>query len=104
MCAIIFGIMTGFCIGTISLANIIGVAFVNKSASRTTLLYMAIVFEGIGMLLISRFTTETTITSTVNFELVTNLRLGLICLGANQMCSAMIMICILVFSLPMSTT
>jgi phosphate/sulfate permease len=96
--------MTGFCIGTISLANILGVAYSNKVMSLKKLLYLTLFFEALGMVLISRFTLNKTITLTVNFEKITNLRMGFICLGSTQMCSALIMICILIFSLPMSTT
>ena len=32
-CSFVFAVMTGFCIGAISLSNIIGVAYVNKRLS-----------------------------------------------------------------------
>jgi phosphate/sulfate permease len=103
-CSFVFALMTGFCIGAISLSNIIGVAYVNKRLSRTQLMYIAVFFEALGMMLISRYTLTQTITKTVNFQGITNLRTGFICLGSTQMCSALIMINILIFALPMSTT
>jgi hypothetical protein len=33
-CSFVFALMTGFCIGAISLSNIIGVAYVNKKMTR----------------------------------------------------------------------
>jgi hypothetical protein len=56
------------------------------------------------MLTISRYTLNQTITQTIDFNAVLNLRKGFICLGSTQMCSSLIMICILIFTLPMSTT
>ena len=52
----VFAILTGVCIGAISLSNIIGIAYVNKKANLTTLVFLATVFEAIGMLTMSRFT------------------------------------------------
>ena len=52
----IFAILTGVCIGAISLSNIIGIAYVNKKAKLTTLVVLATLFEAIGMLTMSRFT------------------------------------------------
>jgi phosphate/sulfate permease len=103
-CSFVFAVMTGFCIGAISLGNIIGVAYVNKKLTMRELLYIAVVFEAIGMLTISRYTLNQTITQTIDFNSVLNLRKGFICLGSTQMCSSLIMICILIFTLPMSTT
>jgi phosphate/sulfate permease len=96
--------MTGFCIGAISLGNIVGVAYVNKKLTMRELLYIAVIFEAVGMLTISRYTLNQTITQTIDFNSVLNLRKGFICLGSTQMCSSLIMICILIFTLPMSTT
>ena len=56
------------------------------------------------MLSMSRFTLKETITSTVNVNMVQNLRLGFIALGSTQMCSALILVNVLIFTLPMSTT
>jgi hypothetical protein len=55
-CSFVFALMTGFCIGAISLSNIIGVAYVNKRLSLKQLMYIAVFFEALGMLLISRYT------------------------------------------------
>jgi phosphate/sulfate permease len=55
-CSFVFAIMTGFCIGAISLSNIIGVAYVNKKLSLKQLMYLSVVFEGLGMLTMSRYT------------------------------------------------
>jgi len=52
----VFAILTGVCIGAISLSNIIGIAYVNKKAQLTTLVGLATFFEAIGMLSMSRFT------------------------------------------------
>jgi len=102
--SIIFAVFTGFCIGAISLGNIIGVAYVNKKMTMRELLSIAMVFEAIGMLLISTYTLNQTITKTIDFNAEVNLRKGFISLGSTQMCSFLIMICILIFKLPMSTT
>lgn len=67
-------------------------------------MYIAIIFEALGMILISRYTLKQTVTKTINFTNITNLRTGFITLGSTQMCSALIMINILIFALPMSTT
>jgi phosphate/sulfate permease len=67
-------------------------------------MYLAIFFEALGMLLISRFTLRRTVEKTINFQQITNLRTGFITLGSTQMCSALMMINILIFALPMSTT
>ena len=56
------------------------------------------------MLVISRYTLNETVTKTINFNELTNLRKGFICIGSTQMCSALIMINILIFALPMSST
>merc|ERR1712166_1155219 len=63
----VFSIVSGVCIGSISLSNIIGIAYVNKKLSIGQLVLITCIFEGIGMLAISRFTLETTITKTINF-------------------------------------
>ena len=70
----------------------------------SSLVYIAMMFEAIGMLTISRYTLNATITQTIDFNSVQNLRKGFICLGSTQLCSALIMLCILIFTLPMSTT
>lgn len=67
-------------------------------------MYISVVFEALGMLVISRYTLNETITKTLNFNAIDNLRKGFICIGSTQMCSALIMINILIFSLPMSST
>ena len=103
-CSFVFAVMTGFCIGAISLSNIIGVAYINKKLSLKQLMYISVVFEALGMLVISRYTLNETITKTLNFNAIDNLRKGFICIGSTQMCSALIMINILIFSLPMSST
>ena len=54
----VFAILTGVCIGAISLSNIIGIAYVNKKAKLATLVGLATFFEAIGMLTMSRFTLE----------------------------------------------
>ncbi len=74
--------MTGFCIGAISLSNIIGIAYINKKLSLSQLMYIAVVFEAIGMLVISRYTLNETVTKTINFSELTNLRKGFICIGS----------------------
>lgn len=45
-------------------------------------MYIAIIFEALGMLLISRYTLKQTVTKTINFNEVTNLRTGFITLGS----------------------
>jgi len=67
-------------------------------------MYIAVVFEAIGMLVISRYTLNETVTKTINFNELLNLRKGMICIGSTQVCSALIMINILIFALPMSST
>ena len=52
----VFAVLTGVCIGAISLSNIIGIAYINKKASLKTLVTLATIFEGIGMISMSRFT------------------------------------------------
>ena len=52
----VFAILTGVCIGAISLSNIIGIAYVNKKARLAKLVALATFFEAIGMLTMSRFT------------------------------------------------
>ena len=52
----VFAILTGVCIGAISLSNIIGIAYINKKAKLATLVTLATIFEGIGMITMSRFT------------------------------------------------
>ena len=61
-CSFVFAVMTGFCIGAISLSNIIGVAYINKKLSLKQLMYISVVFEALGMLVISRYTLNETIT------------------------------------------
>ena len=100
----IFAIMTGFCIGALALSNIIGVAYVNKKLSLGELVGIAVFFEAIGMMTISRYTLVKTVKNTLNLEQVTNLRRSFIALGSTQMCSAFIMLGILIFALPMSST
>jgi len=100
----VFAVLTGFCIGSLSLANIIGVAYVNKKMSLKTLTAIVIVFEAAGMLAISRYTLQRTVRSTINFAGITNLRKGFIVLGSTQMCSAMILVNVVIFKLPMSST
>lgn len=65
---------------------------------------MAMIFEAIGMLSISRYTLDYTITHVINFDEIINLRKNFICIGASQLCSSLIMVSILIFTLPMSTT
>ena len=100
----VFAILTGVCIGAISLSNIIGIAYVNKKAHLSTMVILATFFEGIGMLSMSRFTLDITVTRTIPVASITNLRLGFIVLGSTQMCSALILVNVLIFALPMSTT
>ena len=45
-------------------------------------MYIAVVFEAIGMLVISRYTLNETVTKTINFNELTNLRKGIICIGS----------------------
>ena len=99
-----FAILTGVCIGAISLSNIIGIAYVNKKAKLAPLVTLATIFEAIGMLTMSRFTLDYTVKFTIPVENITNLRLGFIVLGSTQMCSALILVNVLIFALPMSTT
>jgi phosphate/sulfate permease len=103
-CSFIFAIMTGFCIGTLALSNIIGLAYVNKKLSLGQLVFISCVFEVLGMLTISRYTLKTTVTKTIMLSEITNLRRSFIALGSTQMCSAFMMINVLIFSLPMSST
>ena len=103
-CSFVFAFLTGVTIGAISISNIIGVAYVQKRATVFWLVTVACIFEGIGMLTMSRFTLKETITSTVNVNAVHNLRLGFIALATTQMCSALILVNVLIFALPMSTT
>lgn len=65
---------------------------------------MATLFEGIGMISMSRFTLHFTVTNTIPVENITNLRLGFIVLGSTQMCSALILVNVLIFAIPLSTT
>ena len=58
----IFAVMTGFCIGALALSNIIGVAYVNKKLSLGELVAIAVFFEAIGMMTISRYTLQATVT------------------------------------------
>ena len=55
-CSFVFAILTGFSIGAITLSNIIGIAYIHKKASLTWLLVMTCIFEGLGMLTMSRYT------------------------------------------------
>ena len=103
-CSFVFAILTGFCIGAITLSNIIGIAYIHKKASLSWLLVMTCIFEGIGMMSMSRYTLRQTITKTIKFDQIVNLRLGFIVLGSTQMCSALILVNVLIFALPMSTT
>ena len=100
----VFAILTGVCIGAISLSTIIGIAYVNKKASLATLVFVATFFEAIGMMSMSRFTLDQTVRKTIPVSKITNLRLGFIVLGTTQMCSALILVNVLIFALPMSTT
>ena len=77
----VFAVLTGVCIGAISLSNIIGIAYVNKKANLTTLVGLATIFEAIGMLSMSRYTLRTTVTQTIPIAKIVNLRLGFIVLG-----------------------
>ena len=52
----IFAVMTGFSIGALALSNIIGIAYVNKKMQLGQLVAIAVTFEAIGMLTISRYT------------------------------------------------
>jgi phosphate/sulfate permease len=100
----VFAILTGVSIGALSLSNIIGMAYTHKKASMSTLLVLASIFEGLGMILLSRFTLNETVTNTIDFASVTNLRMGFIALGSTQMCSALILVNVLIFNLPLSST
>lgn len=100
----VFAILTGICIGAISLSTIIGIAYVNKKANLATLVFLACFFEAIGMLTMSRFTLDLTVRKTIPVDKISNLRLGFIVLGTTQMCSALILVNVLIFALPMSTT
>lgn len=86
------------------MSNIIGIAYVNKKMQLGTLVAIAVAFEALGMITISRYTLITTVTSTIKLEAVTNLRRSFIALGSTQMCSAFIMLNVLIFALPMSST
>ena len=77
----VFAVLTGVCIGAISLSNIIGIAYVNKKANLTTLVGLATIFEAVGMLTMSRYTLRTTVTQTIPVAKIVNLRLGFIVLG-----------------------
>ena len=70
----------------------------------STMVALATFFEGFGMLSMSRFTLDKTVTKTIPVASITNLRLGFIVLGSTQMCSALILVNVLIFALPMSTT
>ena len=61
-CSFVFAILTGFCIGAISLSNIVGIAYIHKKASLTWLLATTCFFEGLGMMTMSRYTLVQTIT------------------------------------------
>jgi len=54
-CSYVFAIVTGYCIGSLTLSNIIGVAYINKRMSLGRLVLIAVIFEGIGMLLMSKY-------------------------------------------------
>jgi len=56
------------------------------------------------MVTISRYTLIQTVTKTIKLENVTNLRRSFIALGSTQMCSAFILLNVLIFALPMSST
>lgn len=96
--------MTGFSIGTLALSNIIGIAYVNKKMKLGELVFIAVTFEAIGMLTISRYTLIRTVNQTIEVSAVTNLRKSFIALGSTQLCSAFIMLNILIFALPLSST
>ena len=103
-CSYVFAVLTGVTIGAISLSNIIGVAYVKKRATITWLVSVAALFEGIGMLSMSRLTLDQTVTNTLKISDIQNLRLGFIALGSTQLTSCLILINVLIFALPMSTT
>ena len=103
-CSYVFAVLTGVTIGAISLSNIIGVAYVKKRATITWLVTVAALFEGIGMTTMSRLTLDQTITNTIDFNKIYNLRLGFIALGSTQLSSVLILVNVLIFALPMSTT
>lgn len=100
----VFSIVSGICIGSISLSNIIGIAYVNKKLSIGQLVLITCVFEAVGMMAMSRFTLQNTITKTINFEEITNLRKAFITLGSTQLCSMLFLINVLIFALPISST
>jgi phosphate/sulfate permease len=100
----VFSIVSGICIGSLSLSNIIGVAYINKKLTIASLIVLTCIFEAIGMLTISQSTLLLTITKTVDFENMTNLRKAYITLGSTQMCSMLFLINVLIFALPMSST
>ena len=81
-CSFVFACLTGVTIGAISISNIIGVAYVQKRATVFWLVTVTCIFEGIGMLTMSRFTLDETITATVDINKIHNLRLGFIALGS----------------------
>jgi hypothetical protein len=53
-CSFAFSVVTGFCIGGTALANIIGIGYVNKRLSLRSSLLIAMVFEILGNVLLSR--------------------------------------------------
>ena len=57
-CSFVFAFLTGATIGAISISNIIGVAYVQKRATVVWLVTVTCIFEGIGVLTMSRFTLE----------------------------------------------
>ena len=67
-CSYVFAVLTGITIGAISLSNIIGVAYVKKRATITWLVSVAAIFEGIGMLTMSRLTLDQTVTNTLKIS------------------------------------
>ena len=54
-CSYVFAVVTGYCIGSLTLSNIIGVAYINKRMTLGRLVLIAIIFEGIGMLTMSKY-------------------------------------------------
>jgi hypothetical protein len=64
----VFAIVSGICIGSLTLSNIIGVAYINKKMTIGKLLFLTCLFESVGMLAISRFTLDQTLTNTIKFS------------------------------------
>ena len=102
----VFSAITGFCIGGSALANIIGMGYLNKRLSMTNALIISVVFETIGNLFLSRYILKATITKTIRFEIINKdlLKEGVISLASTIMCSALMMVNVTIFALPMSST